>query len=97
LTGRVFVTWIAPLDRDAVLLKKAQDIGQSAQQPTALIYTYGLSDNKVATSIVDIVIIIDKIALRDVPFFSQTIARLARGGGVERAHGGPLFQAQSTG
>ena len=33
-------------------------------------YTYGLSNNEVATSIVDIVIIIDKNARRDVPFFS---------------------------
>jgi hypothetical protein len=59
-------------------------------------YTYGLSDNKVATSIVDIVIIFDKIARRDVPYISQSIACLVCGGGIERACGGPLFQAQST-
>ena len=55
--------------------------------------TYGLSDGKVTTSTVDIVIIIDEIARADVPFVSQTIAFLVRGGCVERALGGILFRA----
>jgi hypothetical protein len=56
--------------------------------------TYGLSDGKVTTRVVDIVIIFDKIARADVPFVSQTVACLARGGCVKRALGGVLSRAQ---
>jgi hypothetical protein len=59
-------------------------------------HTYGLSDDKVITTIVDVVIIIDKIGRGDVPFGSQTIACLARGGRDERANGIVLSRAQMT-
>lgn len=52
-----------------------------------------MSDGKVATRIVDVVVILDKVARADVPFVSQTIARLARGGCVNRALGGVLSRA----
>jgi hypothetical protein len=60
----------------------------------ALCTTYGLPGGKVATIIVDIVIVLDKIARADVPFVGQIITRLARGGGVECAVGGKLSRAQ---
>jgi hypothetical protein len=56
--------------------------------------TYGLSDGKIATSIVDIVIILDKVACADVPRGSQTAACLVRGGCVKRALGSVLSRAQ---
>jgi hypothetical protein len=59
-------------------------------------HTYGLSDDEVITTIVDVVIIIDKIGRGDVPFGSQTIACLARGGRDERANGIVLSRAQMT-
>jgi hypothetical protein len=59
-------------------------------------HTHGLFDDKVVTSIVDIVIVTDKIARGDAPFVSQTIARLARGGVSERARGLVLSRAQKT-
>jgi hypothetical protein len=57
-------------------------------------HTYGLSGDKVATITVDIVIIIDKIARGDVPFASQTIAILGRGGRIERARGFVLSRTE---
>ena len=53
----------------------------------ALVHTYLLSDGKVATILVDIVIKVDEIARGDVPLRSQTAARRTRGSGVERARG----------
>ena len=55
--------------------------------------TYGLSDGKVGTTAVDIVVILDKVARADVIFVSQTMARLVRGGCVERALGRVLSRA----
>jgi hypothetical protein len=57
-------------------------------------HTYGSSDDKVVTSSVDVVIILDKIGHGDFPFLSQTIARIARGLLVERANGLVLSRAQ---
>lgn len=56
-------------------------------------HAVGLSDIKVSTGIIDIVIILYEIARADVPFASQTTACLVRGGGVERAFGGVLSRA----
>jgi hypothetical protein len=98
-TEPICVTWSASIDRDAVLMKGTKR--PSVSQPDNIwqlmsrrCTTYGLSDGKVPTSIVDIVIIFDKIARADVPFVSQTIARLVRGGCVKRALGGVLSRAQ---
>lgn len=57
-------------------------------------HTYLLSDGKVATIIVDIVIIFDKLARGEIPLSSQTIARRTRGSGVEHAQGLVLSRAQ---
>jgi hypothetical protein len=100
LTDRVCVTWIAPIGRDAVLMKKPKRHGSVS--PTAygvsfaLMHTYGLSHDKVATSTVDIVIILDKFVRGDVPFGSQTSARLGRGGGTMCARGFVLSRAHKT-
>jgi len=95
LTEPAFDTWIAPIYRDAVLMNKNKR-HWSVSLTTYKCTTYGLSDDKVATSIIDVVIIIDEIARADVPFVSQTIARLAGGGFVERALGGILSRAHRS-
>lgn len=90
LTNCGCVAWIALVDRHAVLMKKARrhrSVIPTYSVSFALKHTYGLSGDKVATSIVDIFIISDKFRRGDVPFASQTIARRTRGSGVERAHG----------
>jgi len=55
----------------------------------------GLSDGKVATSTVDVVIIIDEVGRAEVIRAGQTVACLVRGGFVKRALGGILSRAQS--
>lgn len=84
------VAWIALIDRHAVLMKKTKrhrSVIPTYRVSFALMHTYGFSGDKVATSIIDIFIISDKLRRSDVPFASQTTARRTRGSGVERAHG----------
>jgi hypothetical protein len=57
-------------------------------------HTYVLSDDKVVTIRVDVVIILDKLGHGDVPFLSQTIARRARDVHGDPAIGSELSRAQ---
>lgn len=77
--------------------KRRKAIGQSTYGCSfrADSTTYGLSDGKVATIIVDIGIIIDEVSHADVRLVGQTIACPVRGGCVERTLGGELSRAHS--
>ena len=100
-TEPFFVTSSATIDRDAVLMKRAErhwsvsltTYGGSFRSDAT---TYGLSDGKITTSIVDVIIILDKGIRGDVRFGSQTGACLVRGGRVKRARGGVLFHAHTS-
>ena len=57
-------------------------------------HTYGIPDDEVIASIIDVFVVLHEIAQGEIVLVRHIVARIARRGDVERADWGVLFRAE---
>jgi hypothetical protein len=58
------------------------------------VHTYGIPDDEVVASIIDVFVVLNEIAQGEIVLVRHIVARIARRGDVERAHRGVLSRAE---